>query len=130
MIGARRVAAIALAAVTVAARPAYPLDQGREAALGLLAACANLWYLPAKLAISAVSLPAGALAGWLSGGSVRTAYAVWVPGTGGDWFLTPEHLDGRRPLLFFGADYADRPSTRPHTVITDTYQARYDAEGR
>mgnify|MGYP000372836712 CR=1 FL=1 len=124
-------AALVLAAgVGGTARPAQALSQGEEAGLAVLAACANLWYVPAKLVVSAVSLPAGALAGWLSGGDVRTAYGLWVPGVGGDWFLTVDHLDGSRPLEFFGADYADRPSTRPDAVTTDTYNARYESSAR
>ncbi len=125
----RIVAAATLAASLGAATPARALSQGEEAGFALLAAWANLLYVPAKIVVSAVSLPVGALAGWASGGNTRSAYAVWVPTVGGDWFLTNEHLEGSRPIQFFGADYADVPSTVPNAVVADTYRARYD-EGR
>lgn len=122
----RIVAAAVLAASLGTASPARALSQGEEAGFALLAAWANLLYVPAKIVVSAVGLPVGALAGWLSGGNTRSAYAVWVPTAGGDWFLTNEHLEGSRPIEFFGADYTDRPSTLPNAVVTDTYNARYD----
>lgn len=98
--------------VTPAAVRAEPAEQ--EAGWSALAAVSNLWYTPAKVVVAAVGLPLGAAAGFLSGGDVRSSYAFWVPMVGGTYFLTPDHIEGNRPLDFFGRDYADRPSQYGH----------------
>jgi len=95
-----------------------------EAGLALGAAVSNVVYMPAKAAVAAVGLAAGTFAGLLTGGDTRAAYALWVPTAGGTWGLTPDHLDGTRPIEFFGSDYADRPSRRMNTVGTP-YDAVY-----
>lgn len=89
---------------------------GHEAALSIAAAMANLVYTPAKVGVAVAGLVGGAVAGLLSGGDVRAAYALWVPLAGGDYMIRPAHVDGVRPLAFFGSDYDDTPS-------------RYDADG-
>lgn len=123
----RIAAAAALAAALGAATPARALTQGEEAGFSLLAAWANVLYVPAKIVVSAVALPFGALAGWMGGGDTRAAYALWVPAAGGTWFLDHEHLIGQQPIEFFGSDYSDRPSTRPDAVISYTYGAAYES---
>ena len=126
--GLRRIVTAGLLGVALtAASPAHALTQGEEAGFALLSATANVLYVPAKTIACAVSMPVGALAGWLTGGDERSAYAVWVPMAGGTWFLTPAHMEGRTPIEFIGADYADRPST----VAADgrasyTYESLYE----
>jgi hypothetical protein len=124
----RRMVMAGLLGVALAtASPAHALTQGEEAGFALLAAWGNVLYVPAKTIACAVSMPVGALAGWLSGGDERSAYAIWVPMAGGTWFLTPAHLEGREPIAFFGDDYADRPSTAsPGANSALTYQSLYE----
>jgi hypothetical protein len=106
------VLAASLAAVPSVARAT---DPGDEVAFSSAAALCNIFYTPAKVLVAAVGLPVGALAGFMTGGDTRSAYAVWVPTAGGSYFLTADQMDGRRPVEFFGDDYADRPSTYGRT---------------
>ena len=72
---------------------------------------------------SLAAIPVGSLAGAFSGGDMRTAYAIWVPAMGGTYFLTNSHMDGSKPVEFFGYDYDDQlaPSLKgDQTVIFDT----------
>lgn len=112
----------ALVAGTVT--PAAAVDQEEEARLSLIGAFSNIWYVPAKMVVAAVGLPVGALAGWLSGGDVRSAYAIWTPTVGGTWFMDSNVLDGRDPIQFFGDDYADRPTT-PRGDIDAPFMSSY-----
>jgi hypothetical protein len=84
--------------------------------MAVLAALSSVVYFPAKLGVAAVGLVGGGLAGVLTGGDARAAYAVWVPLAGGDYLIRPAHVDGVRPLAVFGTQYDDTPS-------------RYDADG-
>ncbi|MFN8546193.1 MAG: hypothetical protein U0807_18590 [Candidatus Binatia bacterium] len=109
------------AAGRASARQAAPAP---EAGYSLGAVGANFFYLPAKVVVAATGAVVGSFAGLLSGGSERAAYGLWVPMVGGTWLLTPEHLDGSRPIQFFGSDYADTPSA----VSEETDGSRiYDA---
>jgi hypothetical protein len=104
--------------------PARAPTQGEEVFFSVLATAANIFYVPLKVAIALVAMPAGGFAGFASGGDARTAYAIWVPALGGTFFLTNSILDGSQPFEFFGSDYADQPlPTRKgdeETVIFDT----------
>jgi hypothetical protein len=117
------------AALTVgAATPARALTQGEEAGFALLATAANLFYTPAKTIVAIVGLPVGAFAGWVSGGEERSAYAIWVPTSGGTYFLTNEHMEGSEPIEFFGSDYADTPSQSGYQMDgTYNYRSSYEA---
>jgi len=88
-----------------------PVDQGLEAGTAVSASFINIVYLPAKIVVAFVGGIAGGIAGVLTGGDQRAAYALWVPLMGGDYFVRPENLSGERPLAFLGSDYADQPST-------------------
>jgi hypothetical protein len=117
------------AALTIgAATPARALTQGEEAGFSLLAAVANLFYTPAKTVVAVVGLPVGAFTGWVSGGEERSAYAIWVPTSGGDYFLTTDHMEGSKPIRFFGHDYADTPATMEYSAdgTYDDQQNGYD----
>jgi hypothetical protein len=106
------VLAASLAAVPSVARA---IDQGEEVGFSTLAALSNILYTPAKVVVAAIGLPVGAVAGFLTGGDTRSAYAFWVPTAGGRYFLTADAMDGRAPVEFFGDDYADRPSMYDRT---------------
>ena len=124
----RIVAGSLLCGMLALASPARALTQGEEAGFALLSGAANLLYVPAKTIACTLSMPVGALAGWLSGGSERAAYAIWVPMAGGTWFITPSHLDGQKPIEFVGHDYADTPSHEAGMARRSyTYESHYDA---
>jgi hypothetical protein len=110
------VLAASLAAVPSVARAT---DPGDELAFSTLAALSNILYTPAKVVVAATGLTVGAVAGFLTGGDTRSAYAFWVPTAGGSYFLTAAQMDGREPVEFFGDDYADRPSRYGRTHFGD-----------
>jgi len=83
---------------------------GSEFGLGVGAAASNLIYTPAKVVVAVAGLGLGGMVGFLTGGDVRSAYAVLVPAASGTYFLTASNLDGSEPIEFFGSDYADTPS--------------------
>jgi hypothetical protein len=89
--------------------PARAPTQAQEALFSLLATATNLFYTPLKFAIALVAMPVGGFAGAASGGDARTAYAIWVPALGGTFFLTAAHMEGSKPIEFWGSDYADQP---------------------
>ena len=93
-------------------RPPAPTrapTQAEEVLFSFLATATNIFYTPLKLAIALIAMPAGGIAGAASGGDARTAYSIWVPALGGTFFLTNAHMDGSKPIEFFGSDYADQP---------------------
>ena len=98
---------------------------GHEAALAVGAALTSLVYFPAKVGMAAIGLVGGGLAGVLSGGDTRAAYAIWVPLAGGDYLVRPSHMDGVRPFAVFGTVYDDTPS-RYDSDGSIIYDALYD----
>jgi len=118
-----RATLMAVALGLASATPAPAVTQVEEAAFAVIATGANLFYLPAKVLVAVAAIPVGGLAGAFSGGDMRTAYAIWVPAMGGTYFLTNSHMDGSKPVEFFGYDYDDElaPSLKgDQTVIFDT----------
>ena len=87
----------------------HPTTQHDEMLFSFLATATNIFYVPLKFTIAVLAMPAGGIAGALSGGDARTAYAFWVPALGGDFFLTNAHMDGSRPIEFWGSAYPDQP---------------------
>jgi hypothetical protein len=112
------VLAAALIVGGAAAARAHQGTPAEEVGYAMLATGANLVYVPAKLAVAGTGLVVGTVTGLVTGGDVRAAYAVWVPTAGGTFILRPEHMDGTRPIEFFGSDYADAPS-----VVSETGSA-------
>lgn len=100
---------------------------GHEAALAVVASLSSLVYLPAKVGMATVGLIGGGLVGVLTGGDVRAAYGIWVPTAGGDYLVRAAHIDGTRPLEFFGTTYDDEPS-RYDSDGSVIYDALYDYE--
>jgi|SRR5262245_60323264 len=118
-----RATLMAVALGLASATPAPALTQAEEALFAVIATGANIFYVPAKVAVALAAIPVGGLAGAFSGGDMRTAYAIWVPAMGGTYFLTNSHMDGSKPVEFFGYDYDDQlaPSLKgDQTVIFDT----------
>jgi hypothetical protein len=130
----RGIAALALAATLLTAPMAGAhvpgtdhSTPGHEASLALIATASSLVYLPAKCLVAGVGLLTGGLVGTLTGGDTRAAYAIWVPTAGGDYVIRPAHIDGTRPLAFFGSTYSDQPS-RYRAGGSVIYDSLYDYE--
>ena len=116
---------LSLALGSVPALAENPQDnQGLEAGNSISASYLSLGYTPAKIVVALFGALGGGLAGLLTGGDQRAAYAFWVPLMGGDYFVRPENLSGGRPLAFFGSDYEDRPS---QVNVTNDATYAYDA---
>jgi hypothetical protein len=117
----RKTIATLMLAATLAALPsaAKATEPGEELAFSTLAALSNVLYTPAKVVVATGGLVVGAVAGFLTGGDTRSAYAFWVPAAGGSYFLTADQMDGREPVEFFGDDYADRPARYGRTHFGD-----------
>jgi hypothetical protein len=106
--------------------PGRTASPGAEFGMAIGAAAANLLYLPAKATVATLGLAVGALAGVLTGGDSRSAYAIWVPAASGTYLLRPANLDGTEPIEFFGSDYADTRSARTSGPETSAiYEAQY-----
>ena len=105
-------------------RPAAANTQAEEAGRALVSVWMNIFWLPAKAVTAVVGLAAGSVAGIVTGGDERSAYALWVPTASGTWFVTPDQVDGTRPLEFFGSDYADTPTS---LYPAEPGRAAYDA---
>jgi hypothetical protein len=123
----RRVLVACLLAGIVLGRPlpAGARNPGTEIALSFGATFANLIYLPAKGVMAFGGLVMGALAGVMTGGDERAAYAFWVPTASGTYLLTPAKLDGTEPIEFFGSDYADHPCANEAMEAVGIYETQY-----
>lgn len=99
--------------------------QAEEAGWSLGAAGLNIFYMPMKLFVAGSGLLVGAVAGVLTLGDTRSAYALWVPTAGGTYVLRPQHLAGTERVEFFGSDYADTPSRVLSDETNRMYQAGY-----
>src|SRR5262249_12238852 len=80
-------------------------DPGRDFGLAVGSVGANLLYTPPKLITALFGLMAGGVTAVATGFDLRSMYAVWVPTVTGTYFLTPAHLEGKRPIEFFGSHY-------------------------
>jgi hypothetical protein len=67
--------------------------------ISLVAATTNLVYFPVRLALTTATAGLGGLTGWLTGGDMPSAQAVWTA-TEGQVFITPNILEGRETLRF------------------------------
>ena len=105
----RLIVTAVLFGVLATGRPAVA-TQGEEAGRAIASAGLNLFYIPVKAVMAVVGLAAGGLVGMVTGGDVRSAYAIWVPTASGTWFFTPAQVEGSEEVKFFGSDYADTPS--------------------
>ena len=99
-------------------------DPGREFGLAGASVAANLLYTPPKLLTALIGLPLGALTGVCTGLNVRSMYAVWVPTVTGTYFVTPAHLEGTRPIEFFGSHYPTTLGCEANPNMACTHDAR------
>ena len=97
---------------------------GRDFGLAGASAAANLLYTPPKLLTALIGLPLGAITGVCTGLNVRSMYAVWVPTVTGTYFVTPAHLEGTRPIEFFGSHYPTTLGCEANPNMACTHDAR------
>lgn len=80
-------------------------EQGTPAGVGMQVAAvgASLLYFPVKGAFAIGGGIIGSLAYVFSGLNEQTAKSIWVPSMYGTYLITPDHLNGDRPVRFLGA---------------------------
>ena len=83
---------------------------GMQVAAGL----STLLYLPFKLAFAIGGGIVGGLAYAFSGGNEKAAKSIWDTSLYGTYLITPDHLQGNRPIRFLGVvDSNDAPAPAP-----------------
>ncbi len=83
---------------------------GMQVAAGL----SNFLYFPAKLCLAIGGGIVGGLTYVFSGGNEQAAKSVWTTSLYGTYILTPDHLQGNRPIRFLGvADSNEAPAPAP-----------------
>jgi hypothetical protein len=106
----RLIAAAVLLGLVVTTRPAAAITQLEEAGRAAASIGVNIFYVPAKALTALVGFVIGGFVGVATGGDERASYAILVPTMSGTWFVTPDQVDGSKPIEFFGSDYSDKPS--------------------
>ncbi len=88
---------------------------GMQAAAGV----STLLYLPLKLAFAIGGGVVGGLAYAFSGGNEQAAKSIWTTSLYGTYILTPDHLQGNRPIRFLGvaeSNDAPVPASAPEPI--------------
>jgi peptidoglycan/LPS O-acetylase OafA/YrhL len=98
-----------LLAVPAIARAADAQQAKQDAGVGLAAAMANLFYIPAKITYAALGGLTGGLTYALTLGSTEAAERVWVASGGGDYVLSTEHVSGQKRVRFTGSQAPAQP---------------------
>jgi len=91
------------------------------AGMGAASAAATILYFPFKAAFAIGGGIVGGLAYVFSGFSESTAKNIWIPSVYGTYVITPEHLNGDRPVRFLGVaaeneGFSPAPSPMPEPV--------------
>ena len=99
---------------------APPTSEGTEggsassAGMQVAAGVSTLLYLPFKLAFAIGGGVVGGLAYAFSGGNEQAAKSIWTTSVYGTYLITPDHLEGNRPIRFLGvAESNDAPAPAP-----------------
>lgn len=83
---------------------------GMQAAAGLL----TIPYVACKAAFAIAGAIVGGLTYAFTGGDENAAKRVWTTSMYGTYIITPDHLQGNRPIRFLGvADSTDAPASAP-----------------
>jgi hypothetical protein len=78
------------------------------------AGVSTLLYLPLKAVFAIGGGIVGGLAYLFSGGSEQAAKSIWDTSLYGTYIITPDHLEGNRPIRFLGvAESNDAPAPAP-----------------
>ena len=89
-------------------------EGGTASSAGMQAASAvsTILYFPFKAAFAIGGGIVGGLAYAFSGGNEQAAKSIWDTSLRGTYIITPEHLQGDRPIRFLGvADSNDAPTS-------------------
>ena len=76
---------------------------GAEFGLAVASSVLSVVYFPFRFVFGAVGSELGGVAGWTTGGDMRTAKGIWVPTAEGHYFMRPDYLDGTERFRFSGA---------------------------
>ena len=88
---------------------------GMQAAAGF----STLLYLPLKAVFAIGGGLVGGLAYAFSGGNEQAAKSIWNTTLYGTYIITPDHLQGNRPIRFLGvvdSNDAPPPATAPEPI--------------
>lgn len=86
---------------------------GMQAAAGLC----TILYFPFKAAFAIGGGIVGGLAYAFSGGNEQAAKSIWDTSLRGTYYISPDHLQGNRPIRFLGvADSNDAPTPAPEPI--------------
>src|SRR5579885_464631 len=88
-------------------------DQGgvdwKGAGYGAAALFGNLLYIPAKIVYAAGGGLVGGGSYLVTGGNKQVADTIWRSSLGGDYVLTPEMIQGKKPVYFSGPNTTSPP---------------------
>jgi len=85
-----------------------------SAGMGAAAAVATILYFPFKAAFAIGGGIVGGLAYAFSGGNEQAAKSIWDTSLRGTYYISPDHLQGNRPIRFLGV--ADPDASEPATA--------------
>jgi len=78
------------------------LDRTKRFFLSVGSTLGSIVYFPVKLVVGVTGAWVGGVAGAVSGGDQATASGIWNVTTDGDYFLSPEEIDGTTEFRFTG----------------------------
>ncbi len=97
-----------------AAPPSSESSEGGSASSAGMQAAAGLLTIPYVVCKAAFAIAGGIVGGLtyaFTGGNENAAKSVWTTSMYGTYILTPDHLQGNRPIRFLGvADSNDAPA--------------------
>lgn len=100
-----------------AAPPSSGSTEGGDtssAGMQVAAGVSTLLYFPLKAAFAIGGGIVGGLAYAFSGGNEQAAKSIWTTSLYGTYIITPDHLQGNRPIRFLGvAESNDAPAPPP-----------------
>jgi hypothetical protein len=88
-----------------------------SAGMQVAAGASTLLYFPLKAAFAICGGIVGGLAYAFSGGNENAAKSIWTTSLYGTYIITPDHLQGNRPIRFLGvAESNDAPTQAPEPI--------------
>ena len=88
-----------------------------SAGMQVAAGASTLLYFPLKAAFAISGGIVGGLAYVFSGGNEQAAKSIWTTSLYGTYIITPDHLQGNKPIRFLGvADSNDAPTHAPDPI--------------
>jgi hypothetical protein len=104
---------------TAGSAPTANTEGGDTSSAGMqvAAGASTLLYFPLKAAFAICGGIVGGLAYAFSGGNENAAKSIWTTSLYGTYIITPDHLQGNRPIRFLGvADPNDAPAHTPEPI--------------